>query len=83
MIFAWFMNTSVGRTVAAALALLVAGSIAYQRVRRGGVLDERERINAETRAARERALVKRSEVTDEVNALTDDAARNRLSRWVR
>jgi hypothetical protein len=79
----WFLDTSIGRTVASVLALLVAGSIAYQRIRRGGVLSERERQNEATRTAREKGLRVNMEVSDEVRSIDDSAARERLGRWVR
>lgn len=80
---AWFLDTSLGRTVASVLALLVAGAVAYQRIRRGGVLSERERQNEATRAAREKGLRTNMEVSDEVRSMDDSAARERLGNWVR
>jgi len=80
---AWFLDTSLGRTVASVLALLIASSIAYQRIRRGGVLSERERQNEATRTAREKGLRVNIEVSDEVSSINDGAARERLGRWVR
>lgn len=80
---AWFLDTSLGRTVASVLALLVAGAVAYQRIRRGGVLSERARQNEATRAAREKGLRINMEVSDEVRSMDDSAVRERLGNWVR